>query len=92
MHRDQALVENTRDWVQDNVRFAVDGPAPPPWRQLLIEEPTYVAASQADFMRDDDYVIALDYQGATKVYPLWIIDYYHTIHDQIGDEPFVVFS
>ena len=43
-------------------------------------------------MRDDDYVIGIAYKGINKVYALWIIDYYHTIHDHIEDEPFVVFS
>ena len=91
MFRDKALLDNTKDWVQDNVRFAVDG-APPPYRIPLIANPEYVPAAEANFMRDDDYVIGIAYKGINKVYALWIIDYYHTIHDHIEDEPFVVFS
>ena len=91
MHRDKALVENTRDWIQDNVRFAVDG-APPPWRIDLIANPQYVPAADVNFMREDDYIIGISHRGMTKAYPLWIVDYYHTIHDRIDDEPFVVFS
>ena len=53
MFRDKALLGNTKDWVQDNVRFAVDG-APPPYRIPLIAKPEYVPAAEANFMRDDD--------------------------------------
>ena len=43
-------------------------------------------------MRENDYVIGIDYRGITRAYPLWIVDYYHTIRDRVEEEPFVVFS
>ena len=92
MERDKALINNTREWIPENLRFAVDGPAPPPYRIGLIAEPSYAPASEAGFMRSDDYIIGINYRSATKAYPLWIIDYYHTIQDKLEDEPFVVFS
>ncbi len=92
MRRDKALIDNTKPLVEDNVRFAVDGVAPDPWRTMLIAKPLYATAAEAGHMRDDDYVVGLAYKDVIKAFPLWIVDYYHTVHEEVDGEPLVVFS
>lgn len=47
----------------------------------------FVPASDATHMRDDDYVVGLEFKGHFRAYPLWITDNYHIINDRIAGEP-----
>ncbi|MHC4353395.1 MAG: DUF3179 domain-containing (seleno)protein, partial [Planctomycetota bacterium] len=51
------------------------------------DNPEFVAAANATHMRDDDYVVGIEYKGHFRAYPLWITDNYHMINDQIAGEP-----
>jgi hypothetical protein len=55
------------------------------------DNPEFVAAANATHMRDDDYVVGIEYKGHFRAYPLWITDNYHMINDQIAGEP-ILFS
>jgi len=55
------------------------------------DRPQFVAAADANHMRDDDYVVGLQYQGHFRAYPLWITDNYHIINDRIAGDP-ILFS
>lgn len=55
------------------------------------DRPKFVGAAQATQMRDDDYVVGLEYQGKFRAYPLWITDNYHMINDKIAGVP-ILFS
>ena len=92
MKRSESTVDNTRPWDPDKVRFVSDGPARPPWWKAQIDDPVYVRASEANFMRPDDYIIGLEHDGVRRAYPLWILDYYHIVNDGAGADPFVLFS
>lgn len=59
---------------------------------LPLDRPAFVAGSQAGHMRDDDYVIGLAYEGEARAYPVWILDYYHSVNDWIGDTPVAFFT
>lgn len=92
MGRFKGTVDNTRPWNPDKVRFVSDGPARPPWWKAQIDDPVYVPAAKASFMRPDDYIIGIDHGGTRKAYSLWILDYYHIVNDATDAEPFVLFS
>lgn len=92
MKRSERTVENARPWNPDKARFVSDGPARPPWWKAQIDDPVYVRASEATFMRPDDYIIGLEHNGVRRAYALWILDYYHIVNDVVGAEPFVLFS
>jgi hypothetical protein len=53
--------------------------------------PEFVAAAAASYMRDNDYVVGLEYKGHYRAYPLWITDNYHMINDCIEGDP-ILFS
>ncbi|MHC4520026.1 MAG: DUF3179 domain-containing (seleno)protein, partial [Planctomycetota bacterium] len=55
------------------------------------DRPEFGAAADASHMRDDDYVVGLEYKGHFRAYPLWITDNYHIINDRIAGDP-VLFS
>ena len=56
------------------------------------DHPDFVTASEATFMRPDDYVLGVVIEGRPRAYPLWIIDYYHVVNDQFDDRSFFVTS
>lgn len=55
------------------------------------DRPEFVAAAKETHMRNDDYVVGIEYKGHFRAYPLWITDNYHMINDQIDGEP-ILFS
>ncbi len=64
----------------------------PPKQAMLIafkafDDPSWVPASEAHQMRDDDYVLGINLDGAAYCMPQYIIDYYHTVNAQLGDHP-----
>jgi hypothetical protein len=64
----------------------------PPKQAMLIafkafDEPEWVKVEDAAHMRDDDYVLGINLDGAAYCMPQYIIDYYHTINAQLGDHP-----
>lgn len=55
------------------------------------DRPMFVPADRAGHMREDDYVVGLEYKGHFRAYPLWVTDNYHMINDRIAGDP-VLFS
>ena len=55
-----------------------------------IDEPKYVAASAADFLADDDVVIALSWKGEHRAYPARILDHHEIVNDTIAGTPLAV--
>ncbi len=49
-----------------------------------IDAPKYVAASAADFLADDDVVIALSWKGEHRAYPARILDHHEIVNDTIA--------
>jgi hypothetical protein len=56
------------------------------------DDPAFVAAIEAGFMRPDDYVLGVSVDGSPRAYPLWLIDYYHVVNDRVGGRAFFVTS
>jgi hypothetical protein len=56
------------------------------------DDPAFVPAVEATFMRPDDHVLGLTLEGRARAYPLWVIDYYHVANDRIGERRFIVTS
>ena len=49
-----------------------------------IDNPEYVAADAADFIDDDDVVIALSWKGEKRAYPARILDHHEIVNDTIA--------
>jgi len=55
-----------------------------------IDKPNFVAASEANFVSDNDIVIGLQINGETKAYPLFILVWHEIVNDIVGDVPVAV--
>lgn len=56
-----------------------------------IDNPTFVASSDADSWIDpDEPVIAFDYNGTARAYPLQIMIWHEIVNDNFGDTPVLV--
>lgn len=49
-----------------------------------IDEPRFVRAAEASFMRDDEPVVGLVQNGVAKAYSTWHLDHHEIVNDQIG--------
>lgn len=55
-----------------------------------IDNPRFVNANLADFLQPGDRVIGIARNGASKAYPVAILNWHEIVNDRIGDEPVVV--
>ncbi len=58
-----------------------------PDRIPSIDEPLFVPADEADFMRDEELVLGLVHDGVAKAYSLWHLDRHEIVNDALGDTP-----
>jgi hypothetical protein len=49
----------------------------------------FISADEATHMLDEDHVVGIEHNGEAKAYPMFILDYYHQLNDEIGGEPIV---
>jgi hypothetical protein len=55
-----------------------------------LTNPKYLAASQADFMRDEEQVIGVNLNGVARAYPTRILSWHELVNDRFGDLPVLV--
>lgn len=55
-----------------------------------IDEPVFVAASDAGFVSDSDTVIGLNLNGDARAYPLLILVWHEIVNDEVGGVPVAV--
>ncbi len=55
-----------------------------------IDEPQFVRASEASFMRDDEPVVGVVQNGVAKAYSTWHLDHHEIVNDQIGGKAVAV--
>lgn len=55
-----------------------------------IDDPEFIEASQADWLRDDDRILGISYNSITKAYPMRILDWHEVVNDFFGEEPILV--
>lgn len=55
-----------------------------------IDNPQFVTAEAARFMRDNNRVIGVQRNGVTKAYPIRILDWHEVVNDKFADEAVVV--
>lgn len=59
-------------------------------RFKTLDNPKLVPASEATFLKDDDYVLAVSVGGESRAYPTRFLWWHHGVNDRIGDLPFAV--
>jgi uncharacterized protein DUF3179 len=55
-----------------------------------IDQPRFVRASEASFMRDDEPVVGVVQNGVAKAYSTWHLDHHEIVNDQIGGKAVAV--
>jgi hypothetical protein len=60
------------------------------WMFNPLVNPSYAGASEADFIDNTDYVIAVELNGDAAAYPIRQLAYHHVVHDSVGGVPIVV--
>lgn len=89
------------DIIRDTFGFGADTPTDVPWDELLqgcgqrdcipsIDKPRFVAAADADFLADEDIVMAIDLDGDARAYPVAILNYHEIVNDVIAGRPVAV--
>jgi hypothetical protein len=59
------------------------------WFFKPLPDPAYARISQADFMTDQDMVLAVKINGESAAYPVRFLAYHHVIMDEVGGLPIV---
>ncbi len=59
------------------------------WMFAPLTAPGYVRAEAADFVADDEMVLAVAINGDAAAYPVRQIAYHHVVHDVVGNVPVV---
>ena len=55
-----------------------------------INNPKFITAKAAKFLKPDDRVIGVFYSGVAKAYPIRILNWHEIVNDEIKNIPFVV--
>ncbi len=55
-----------------------------------IDKPRFVKADQATFLRPDDHILGLVYDGVVRAYAIKILNYHEIVNDKIGRQAIVV--
>ncbi|MGL1832531.1 DUF3179 domain-containing protein [Rhodocyclaceae bacterium SMB388] len=55
-----------------------------------IDQPRFVAAAEADFLKPDDRVLGFHRSGIARAYPIAILNWHEVVNDRIGGEPIAV--
>ena len=82
--------------TEDGTRYIVHpseivGGGPPKDGIPSIDAPLYVTLSDADaWIQDNELVLALQYKGVTRVYPLQIMVWHEIVNDWVAGDPLLI--
>ena len=57
---------------------------------MSVDEPTFVPASEATWVKPETPVLAVTVGDTTRVYPVHLMEYHQIVNDQFGELPIVV--
>lgn len=55
-----------------------------------IDEPVFIKAAAAKFLKSEDRVLGLVYEGVVRAYPIKILNYHEIVNDKIKGQPIVI--
>jgi hypothetical protein len=55
-----------------------------------IDNPKFVLAGKASYLRDHNPVLGMNYKGVTKAYPINILNWHEIVNDLFNEEPVVI--
>ena len=84
----QTLSDGTKHIVDPN---EIQGGGPPKDGIPSIDNPKYVTVAEADeWIQDNELVLALEYNGVKRVYPLQILVWHEIVNDEIGGDSVLI--
>lgn len=89
------------DILRDTFGYEADTPSDVPWDEVMqgcgrrdcipsIDDPRFVAAGDADFLADEDIVMALELDGESRAYPVTILNFHEIVNDVVAGRPVAV--
>jgi hypothetical protein len=57
---------------------------------LPLNNPDMVPTRDAPYMRDDDVVLGVLFNGQARAYPWWLTSNYHVVNETVGEEPLLI--
>jgi Protein of unknown function (DUF3179) len=76
--------------VAQAVLFGV-GPICAPWDSIpAIDHPRFLSATNVRFIRPDEPVVALDWLGADRAYPIQVLSYHEIVNDEVAGRPIAI--
>ena len=59
------------------------------WMFNPLPNPAYAKAAEANFVNDDDRLLAVTINGESVAYPIRLMGYHHVVEDTVGGTPIV---
>jgi len=55
-----------------------------------LDSPVLLAGKDANYLRDDDLVLGLEWENVTHAYPVRMLKFHHIVNDTIAGRPFLI--
>ena len=55
-----------------------------------IDNPVFLSADKADYLKPEDRVLGIDFEGETKAYPIRILNWHEIVNDEINGQAIAV--
>lgn len=55
-----------------------------------VTDPDTVAVGDADFLREDDRIVAVEMEGEARAYPIRMLNWHEIVNDELGGVPIAV--
>jgi len=55
-----------------------------------IDQPNFINADKALFLKPNDRILGLNYEGVARAYPIKILNYHEIVNDRIHQQPIVI--
>ena len=77
----------------DNVSVPVElimGGGPPKDGIPSLDNPKFISVDEVNFLEDSDRVLAMNYKGIKKAYPIKILNYHEIVNDDFNSHPIAI--
>ena len=55
-----------------------------------IDQAVFISTAEVEYLREDDLVLTLTYNGITRAYPARILDHHEIVNDRFGPDPVAI--
>ena len=55
-----------------------------------LDNPVFLSGKDANYLRDDDLVLGLEWENVAHAYPVRMLKFHHIVNDTIAGRPFLI--